>query len=452
LKKVLIITYYWPPSGGAGVQRWLKFVKYLRGFGWEPVVYTALDAAYPILDESFQKDIPEGITVLQQPIWEPYKLYKRLIGQKKEERVVSGFLQEKGRRSWAQQLSLWLRGNMFIPDARRFWIRPSIHYLSRWLEKNPVDVIVSTGPPHSMHLIARGLKKRTGLPWLADFRDPWTNIDFAGDLRMGWYATRKNRLLEKAVLNEADVITVVSDLMQEEFRTKTGKPVEVITNGFDPDDFSVPDELLRRDGKFSIVHTGSLNNRRNHPALWKAIASLRKELPGFSEKLSIRLIGKNDVSVRESIEREGLNDVTEWIDYIPHVQIIAEQKSASILLLAINNYGAAESGFFSPKATLTGKLFEYLASGRKILMVGPEDSQAAYVIRDCHAGDVAGCEDYEGMKKIITTFFNQHGPANRSQQVSTVAIYSRKNLTEKISKLLSVIGKKEKESIRSINS
>jgi glycosyltransferase involved in cell wall biosynthesis len=300
VKKVLVIAYYWPPSGGAGVQRWLKFVKYLRQFGWEPIVYTAENAEYPILDESLSADIPQGITVLKQPIWEPYGAYKRLIGQKKNERVVSGFLQEKGRRSFAQSLSLWIRGNIFIPDARRFWISPSVRFLKNWLKSNAVDVIVSTGPPHSMHLIARALHKSTGVPWLADFRDPWTNIDFAADLKMSGYAARRNAALEKAVLDEADVVTVVSEFMREEFLAKTKTPVEVITNGFDPDDFQALAEPNRE--KFTLVHTGSLNDRRNQPHLWQAIQALRQSDAAFAKDFQLHLVGKNDISVRNAID------------------------------------------------------------------------------------------------------------------------------------------------------
>jgi glycosyltransferase involved in cell wall biosynthesis len=439
VKKVLILTYYWPPSGGAGVQRWLKFVKYLREFGWEPIVYTAENGEYPVLDESLFKDIPQGITILKQPIWEPYQLYKKVIGQKKDERVVSGFLKEKGKISWGHKLSLWLRGNVFIPDARRFWIRPSTNYLSRWLKENPVDVIVSTGPPHSMHLIGMNLHKETGIPWLADFRDPWVNIDFAGDLKMSSWAKNRNISLEKKVLESANLIVVVSELMAEEFRSKTNKPVEIITNGFDPDDFIVDESLIRKDGKFSIVHTGSLNDRRNHPALWKSIAKLREDNAEFKALCEIRLIGKNDVSVRESIQNEGLNDCTVWIDYLPHEQIMVEQKSASVLLLSINNYGAAEDQFFSSKATLTGKLFEYLAAERPILMIGPDDGQAAEVVRKSSAGFVSDFTDSANMMSILKTVFENRDKVQIKQDGGSLEQYSRKKLTENLSKQLNLL-------------
>lgn len=440
MKKVLIISYYWPPSGGAGVQRWLKFVKYLRQYNWEPIVYTASNPEYPVLDDSFEKDIPKGVEILKHPIWEPYQIYKRFIGQKKDERVVSGFLQEKKGISITKEISLWLRGNLFIPDARCFWIKPSSKFLLNWLKSNHIDALVSTGPPHSMHLIARQIHRTKRIPWLADFRDPWTNIDFAGDLKMSRFAARRNAKLEKAVLNEADAIAVVSDFMREEFKTKTAKPIHVITNGFDPDDFVVAEENLRKDGKFAIVHTGSLNNRRNQPELWRAIKELCIENVEFSNDCVIRLIGKNDLSISENIEAEGLRQRTQLIDYLPHQSIIAEQKSAAVLLLSINNYGSTEAGFFSPKATLTGKLFEYLASGKPILMVGPLDGQAAEVIRTTKAGCVVPFGNVDEMKSALFTLY-QLWKSGSTEAVSNIDRFSRITLCAQLADVLNTIRK-----------
>ncbi|MFI5134679.1 MAG: hypothetical protein ACHQD9_02380, partial [Chitinophagales bacterium] len=188
MKKVLILTYYWPPSGGAGVQRWLKMVKYLPQFGWQPIVYTAKDAEYPIHDPSLEKDVPKEAEVIRQKIWEPYDLYKKFIGQKKEEKVYSGFLSEKKKPGFAQRASVWIRGNLFIPDARCFWIKPSRKFLISYLKKNPVDAMVSTGPPHTTHMIALGIKKKLNIPWIVDFRDPWTQIDFYNQLHLTRWA------------------------------------------------------------------------------------------------------------------------------------------------------------------------------------------------------------------------------------------------------------------------
>ena len=191
MNRVLIISYYWPPSGGAGVQRWLKFSKYLRDFGWEPVIYTPENPESPDVDKSLLKDIPPGIEVIKKQIWEPYDAYKRFIGQKKDEKIQAGFLSEKKRNPLFENISVWIRGNFFIPDARRFWIKPSIRFLIKYLAAHPVNAIVSTGPPHSMHLIALGLKKKLNIPWLADFRDPWTTIDFYHQLHLTRQADKK---------------------------------------------------------------------------------------------------------------------------------------------------------------------------------------------------------------------------------------------------------------------
>ena len=193
MKRVLIITYYWPPSGGSGVQRWLKMSKYLPENGWQPVIYTPEDGEFPIIDTSLEKDVCPEAEVVKRPIVEPYTLYKRFVGMRAEEKVKVGFTDESGKqKGWKARLSMWIRGNLFIPDARCWWIRPSVRFLLKYLKDNPVDAIISTGPPHSMHLIALRLKAKLGLPWIADFRDPWTDIDFYNELRLTQWADCKH--------------------------------------------------------------------------------------------------------------------------------------------------------------------------------------------------------------------------------------------------------------------
>jgi hypothetical protein len=216
MKRLLIITYYWPPSGGAGVQRWLKFVKYLRNFGWEPVIYTPSNGEIPVEDLTLFKDIPPGIEVLTLPIWEPYDLYKKFIGQKKGEKINTGFLTERKKPRLTEKIAVWLRGNFFIPDARKFWVKPSIKYLTEYLVNQPVDAMVSTGPPHSMHLIAMGLHQKFKTPWLADFRDPWTNIDFYADLMLTKSADALHHRLELAVLHSATKVVSIGRTMSDE--------------------------------------------------------------------------------------------------------------------------------------------------------------------------------------------------------------------------------------------
>lgn len=430
MKKVLVITYYWPPSGGSGVQRWLKCVKYLRDFGWEPVVYTVSNGEYPVVDALLEAEVPAGVSVIRRPIWEPYQLYKRFTGQKKNERVVSGFLKDK-KPSLAGRISMWIRGNVFIPDARRFWIGPSVRYLNRWLKENPVDAIVSTGPPHSMHMIALGLKRKTRIPWVADFRDPWTNIDFYHELMLSPYADRKHHRLEKAVVTSADRVVVVGKVMQEEFEQIAGREIEVITNGYDEADVQmIP--AGQRDRKFSIVHIGMLNQHRNHAAFWEALAGLCAEVAGFREDLLVRLVGKVDHVAHESIARHGLKDHVEFIDYLSHPEAIVQQGRAQVLLLSINNTPNA-------RGVITGKLFEYLACGRPVLCIGPEDGDAAAIVRDAGAGSVVGFTDVEKMRSAIADFYAAYKAGALEVNSHGVEQYSRKALTGKFATLFEEI-------------
>lgn len=430
MKKVLVITYYWPPSGGSGVQRWLKCVRYLRDFGWEPVVYTALDSEYPVIDTSLAKEIPDGVEVIRRPIWEPYKLYKSFTGQKKEQRVVSGFLNDK-KPSMTRRISMWIRGNVFIPDARKFWIKPSVRFLTDYLKDHPVDVIVSTGPPHSMHLIARGVKRKTGIPWVADFRDPWTNIDFYNELKLSGWADRKHHALELSVVREADRVVVVGNVMREEFEQIAGRGVDVITNGFDDADVQ-PVAKVDRDKKFSILHVGLLNQHRNHEAFWKALSELKAELPGFGDHLEVRLVGKADIAATESITRNDITAQVTMVDYLPHSEAVIQQGRAQVLLLSINNTPNA-------RGVITGKIFEYLASGRPILCIGPTDGDAAHIIRQAAAGLVAGFEDKAAIKAHLKQFYSQFLDGKLEVQSLGVDAFSRKALTGKFAELFEAI-------------
>lgn len=429
--KVLIITYYWPPSGGAGVQRWLKFVKYLRKFDWEPVIYTPLNPEFPAIDDSLVKEIPLGVEVIKTPIWEPYQLYKKLTGKSSDEKVnASGFINEKSKSGNLQKISLWLRGNLFIPDARKYWIKPSITFLADWLSSNKVDVIVSTGPPHSMHLIALGIKEKTGIPWLADFRDPWTTIDFYKDLNLTVIADRLHHKLELKVLTKADKVVVISNTMKSDFLKIIGREYSVITNGYDTDDTSAI--IVEPDSKFSISHIGSMAKSRNPVKLWESLKELKESIPGFGENLIIRLIGTVDFSVLHSIEEAGLKSNLEKIEYRPHDEIILLQKKSRILLLVINDTPNA-------KVILPGKFFEYMASGRPILCIGPTDGDAAKIIFETGSGFVNDYDDKVSMIEIVKKLYGQY--LNNQDYISSdqISHFSREYLTQQMAETLNEI-------------
>jgi len=428
-RKVLIITYYWPPSGGAGVQRWLKFSKYLREFGWEPVIYTPENPEAPAIDNSLEKDIPDGITVIKRPIAEPYIAYKRLVGMKPGDKVNASFLQEEEKPGLAEGFAVWLRGNFFIPDARRFWIKPSAKFLEEYLKDHPVDAMVSTGPPHSMHLIALKVHKKLNIPWLADFRDPWTGIDFYHQLRLTSLADSVHHKLEKNVLAAASAVTVVSQNMVTEFSTIVQREYKLITNGYDEEDISPlpPDHL---DSKFTISHVGSINAARNPVRLWKVLSEMVAESREFSKALEIKLVGKVDIGVLKRIESVGLKEYLSQIEYMPHQDVMHEIQKSQVLLLLINNTPNA-------KGILTGKLFEYLGSGRPVLSIGPEDGEAAMILRNTQAGETAGYENESAMRDILSDYFDRYSTHNLSSNTANRSKYSRKALTGEISGILS---------------
>lgn len=432
MKKVLILTYYWPPSGGAGVQRWLKFVKYMRNYGWEPVVYTVENGEMPVVDNSLQKDVPEGITVLKTPIWEPYSIYKKFIGRKKEDKINASFLNENKKAGLTEKISIWIRGNFFIPDARRFWIKPSITYLSDYIAKNNIRHVISSGPPHSMHLIALGLKKKYGeLKWIADFRDPWTNIDFYEKLMLSSFADKKHHRQELSVLMHADKVMSVGQAMNDEFAEMYAKAggeetdkFKVITNGYDEADINSTGET--KDKKFSIAHIGTLVKDRNPSVLWKVLGRLVKENVEFRKQLEIKLVGKIDMYVKEQIKFYGLDRFVNKIDYLPHDEVIREQQRSRVLLLLVNNTKNA-------KGILTGKFFEYMASGAPILAIGPVDGDLAKIIHDTNSGLISGFDDEELLKKNIEAYFR--GETITRNEVA-ISKYSRQELTRTLCTLL----------------
>ncbi|MBK9283254.1 MAG: glycosyltransferase family 4 protein [Sphingobacteriaceae bacterium] len=435
MKKVLILTYYWPPSGGAGVQRWLKFVKYLREFNWEPVVYTALNGEIPVIDHSLEKDIPKGITVLKTPIWEPYNFYKKFSGRKKEDKINASFLNENKKAGLAEKISVYIRGNYFIPDARKFWIKPSIQFLSDYLNKNKIDYIISSGPPHSMHLIALGIKEKfPNIKWLADFRDPWTNIDFYEKLMLSKRADRLHHEMELKVLMNADCVLSIGQAMSEEFKEmylkaggKNKDKFKVITNGFDEE---VSEELkVIPDAKFTMAHIGTLVKDRNPEILWRVLKELISENIEFEKKFELKLVGKVDISVMEDLEKFGLKKYLNKIDYLPHDQVILEQKKSAVLLLLVNNTKNA-------KGILTGKFFEYMASGRPVLAIGPVNGDLAEIIKETSCGYISNFDDVVSLKKnILELFENRNVPSSNGN----IQKYSRKSLTGKLAEVLNNI-------------
>jgi len=423
-KKVLIITYYWPPAGGPGVQRWLKFVKYLLEFGIEPIVYCPKNPNYPIIDVNLEQEIPKDITILKQPIQEPYKL-ANLISKKSSKNISSGIIPKTNKQSFVERVLLYIRGNCFIPDSRKYWIKPSVKFLSQYIEKNGIKTIITTGPPHSTHLIGLKLKERLGVKWFADFRDPWTTIGYHKQLKLTKASKTKHLHLEGAVLNSANYIIVTSENTRKEFQLKTQKPIEVITNGYDVHNVPRP----KKDSKFTLSHIGSLLSERNPIILWKVLQELIEERKDFGEAFELKLIGLVSKDVLQSMYEHNLRDFTKVVGYVSHAEAIKAQMESRVLLLL-------EIDTEDTKAIIPGKLFEYMASETPILAIGPKDSDVEQIIEATNTGLYFGYTERNQIKSQIISYFEAYKNDELSNNPIGLKQYSRKELTSKLAELI----------------
>lgn len=422
---MLIITYYWPPAGGGGVMRWLKMAKYLPEYGWQPVIHTPENPDPSVIDESLLAEVPAEAEVISTPIWEPYDLFRKLTGKSKESRFKSGYISEASRGSLKERVAVFIRGNLLIPDPRVFWVKPSVRFLRKYLAEHPVDLIISTGPPHSMHLIALKLKKYMKVPWLADFRDPWTGIDFYHRLKITGLADRMHHRLEKRVLTSAGVVTVVSPGMKRSLEALAGREVHVVYNGFDPADFEGPchpAELAENESsRFIISHFGAFNRDRNPSALWTALERLVSEIPTFGEKLKIRLIGQTDETILREIRGRGLGEQLEVLPHLEHREGLRLLGNSAVLLLPLND---------SPNAReiLPGKMYEYMALGRPILAIGPEDSDCEDILIQTSAGSSHSFSDVEGIHSALEKEFLMWQKGEAAEPPKEIEKFSRRYL------------------------
>lgn len=423
MKKVLVITYYWPPAGGPGVQRWLKFVKYLGDFGIEPVVYIPENPQYPLLDTTFVNEIPEDITIYKHPIFEPYRIAS-LFSNKKTKRISAGIIQTKDQ-SFSEKLMLWVRGNLFIPDARKYWVRPSVRFLNGVLEKEGIETIITTGPPHSVHIIGYYLKEFKKVKWIADFRDPWTSIGYHKKLKLTNLAKNRHKELEHLVLNNADKIVVTSQTTKEEFQRITNRPITVITNGFD----YIRPASVQLDEKFIISHIGSMLTGRNPKNLWKVLGELVQENQTFRTDLLVQFVGVVSDEVIASMKEFGLEKHINIIGYVPHEEAIKYQLKSQVLLLA-------EINSEETRGIIPGKLFEYMVSERPILGIGPENWEVSQIVAETKTGAIFEHTSHFQLKNVLLNWFGQY--QQKQLGVSSVNInkYSRRELTRKLSEYI----------------
>lgn len=431
--KVLIITYYWPPSGGSGVQRWLKFVKYLPQVGWQPYVFTPENPSFDIKDPSLLKHVPDEVEVIHFPIWEPYDAFfkiSKIVGGASSNKPTAVVGSKK--KSVFQRVSTWVRGNFFIPDPRKFWVRPSVEFLEEFLEANAITRIITTGPPHSMHLIGLKLKQRNPkIMWVADFRDPWSEWGFLDTLALTSFARKQHKKLEAKVLKTADRVITITPFYVRHFTRLGNRKVDLLTNGFDEDDFR--DMVYAKADRFVIRHVGIVNEKCDPRPFMQALAEWYHENPEMSGKVVVEFIGEVHPDFKRFVmESDALRDLVNFNGSIPHGELMKRYGSSSLLLLVLTGYKDAE-GY------MPGKLFEYIATGLPILGIGPEQGDAANLLNESGAGRMLDGAQKEAIKQHLS--FRYHEWRTSTTPIvkkSSASAYSRKALAQRLIELLQV--------------
>jgi glycosyltransferase involved in cell wall biosynthesis len=426
---LLVLTYYWPPSGGAGVQRCLKWVKYLPELGVAPTVITVDpdQASYPVRDESLLHEVPPSVRVIRTATLEPFESYQKLTGRA----VPHGGFANEGKPSAVQQAMRFVRGNFFLPDPRRGWNRYALAAIEKLLAAGEqFDAVLTSSPPHSTQLIGLELQKRHGLRWLADLRDPWTDIYYTKDLHRTPPAAWLDARYERQVLTKADAVLVASPETERLFRRKLpdlakGKIV-VLPNGYDEPDFQQPSappaDCLR------LTHAGTISARYRIDNLLKAIAETQRRYPQVPWRL--RFVGQVDAGVRAQVAAAGLSDATEFLPFVPHQQSVAYLMTSSALLMAIPDVALN-------RGILPGKVFEYLAARKPVLCVGPAGSDADNVLREAGAGQALPYDDSELMLSILVQLAQQwQQNPDLDLRDATPAQYSRRGQAARLAELV----------------
>ena len=431
MKKVLIVTYYWPPAGGVAVQRWLKFANYLVKNNFEVIVFTAENAAYPMVDIALEAQVSPKIKVHKVPLLEPRNLLKRISRKERmskknqKDNIDRLFYIPKSELSMKQKMVLWIRANIFIPDARILWINPVVNAISRYIQRgNVLDYLVTTGPPHSVHLIGRRIKKKHQIRWIADFRDPWLEIEYFDFMPLTQFARNRHKRLEKAVVEEADGVTVVAPYWKKIFTRHNQDRVCILTNGYDAPDF-VSGRITKED-KFVMVHMGTLQLDRNAPELWNTIQELNEEVPGFEDDFELHVFGNIDERIFDDLRAHKINHQVIKKGFVPHKEAIDKMKSARLLLLLINRNQKNAPG------RMTSKIFEYLAAQNPILFLGLKDSDPADVIRNTGSGVVVEFGDKNGLIEELKNAYFQYKEGILKPRSNDIEKYSRENISKQL--------------------
>ncbi len=434
MRKVLIVAYYFPPSGGPGVQRVLKFVQYLQEFGWQPVVLTVADGTFPARDESLLAKVPMNVRVVRTEIFEPYDLYRRFTGKKGSDGVdVNTLKSADARRSLSESISEFIRATFFIPDARIGWKKYAVQAGLRVIAEEGIDAIYSSSPPYTCSLIARDLKRKTRLPWVAGFRDPWTG--FLTTPRRSPLPAAIDRRLERSVFSEADIVDVawpgIRDDAIRKYPSLSSQRFAHLPNGYDSNDFPVVRRSERIDDRCTITYAGSMYGVRTPREFLDAIAGLLDDGVVQPTELRLRFIGRFGDEIHEMFRTFPYSSLIDVEGYLPHEESIRQLLLSDILLLVVDT--TPESAQIVP-----GKVYEYIGTGRPVLAIAPTDGAIADLLRETGAGLVAHQSDIDGIRKNIQILIEAHRNDTEIAERDETAIerYERKDVTKRLASLL----------------
>lgn len=424
MKKILFITYYWPPSGKASIHWPLKIIKHLYTFGWIPSVLTADEDTFSQKDDTFLNEIPSEVKVFRAKSFEPFDIYKKFIGKGKDEQLVASEIISNKNKSFTHRLSIWIRMNIFIPDARIGWYFPAVKAGLSFLKKEKIDAIVSIGPPHTTHLVGKKIASKFRVPHMPVFIDPWVDISYYKNFKRNKLTRSIDNRLEKSVLLNSAAAIFVTDTMMKDYEKKypaIKNKSHVLYWGYSEEDFKVEDERWNKeDGKEEVIlHAGNIFDYQNPKHFWK---TLKNEIDK-GRKLKLVFIGTVSPDIKQSIIKAGLDSNTEYKGFLPYREMLQEMLKADYLLVCATE----------PRH-VPGKLFEYLRAGKPIIAFGDGNEEVKKILSDTNAGMMFGYnesgEEFFGCSEIFLTNMN------------LVKSFERKKITESMMEMLNLIQKR----------
>lgn len=423
-KNILFVVYNFPPAAGAATQRIIKFLKYLNKFGNQTFVLTVDKVDYPDLDYSLIEKIPSETKIFRTKYWTPFGIYRKITGRKPDEKIPVAFIKDD-HKSFAERISVFVRLNLFLPDAKIGWIPFAVKKGLQIIKENKIDVVISSGPPHTTHLIALLIKKFTGVKWITDFRDPWTDIDYYSGMKRTRLAEKIDSYLEKLVLKNADHITAASEGYLKIIKSKNVQNnYSVLTNGFDPDDFKNIELISQQ--KFIITYTGNMPSTRNPEKFWDALEELVEENSNFRENFEFHFAGVMDDEIKNNITQKMFFKNFINHGYLSHCDVLSLVFNSHLLLMIVNRVATSNE-------ILPGKIFEYIASGNFVLVIGPENGESAKLINYVKQGTAIDYDRKDEMKKLIIQLFNQWKSNDLKKIISPESLeFTREKLTQKL--------------------